>query len=413
MLTDLRYLAADVAHWLRSHRLAAVGGLLAVAAVAAGVYVLLSGDGEEAPDAPAPRVLVREVEAPEQAEELGFPDFATKNTTRVAGPDAIADAAGVALAVNPTAGGVPGPDAVTIVDAADWQAGVAAASLVAAPVGSPILLSEDGELPELSASAIAALAPAGSPDTDGRQAFAIGGAAKPEGFDALEVGRSNAAEVAAEIEKLRTELTGPPEHIVVTTSEEPAIAMPAASWAARSGDPVLFVTADGVPAATKEALERNENVPVYVLGEGDAVPASVLKELDKIGADVARVGAEDPVENAIEFARYSSGSFGWNINDPGHGLVIASASRPLDAAAAAPLSASGTWGPLLVTTDAAAVPDPLRGYLLDLKPGYESDPTRAVYNHVWVIGDPEAISVDVQAQMDELAEVAPVRSGSG
>ena len=64
-----------------------------------------------------------------------------------------------------------------------------------------------------------------------------------------------------------------------------------------------------------------------------------------------------------------------------------------------------------MTTDAAAVPDPLRGYLLDLKPGYETDPTRAVYNHVWVVGDPEAISVEVQAQIDELAEVAPVRSG--
>ncbi|HEX2128120.1 MAG TPA: hypothetical protein VHF58_02775, partial [Solirubrobacterales bacterium] len=81
--------------------------------------------------------------------------------------------------------------------------------------------------------------------------------------------------------------------------------------------------------------------------------------------------------------------------------------------AAAPLSASGTWGPLLVLTDAGALPDSLRGYLLDLKPGYETDPTRAVYNHAWVIGDTEAVSVEVQAQIDELVEVAPVRSGAG
>ena len=59
------------------------------------------------------------------------------------------------------------------------------------------------------------------------------------------------------------------------------------------------------------------------------------------------------------------------------------------------------------------VPAALRGYLLDLKPGYEDDPTRALYNHVWLIGDPEAISVDFQAQVDEIAEVAPVTSGSG
>ena len=41
------------------------------------------------------------------------------------------------------------------------------------------------------------------------------------------------------------------------------------------------------------------------------------------------------------------------------------------------------------------------------------DPTRAVYNHVWLIGDQDAISVGFQAQVDDLAEVAQVRSGSG
>ena len=119
------------------------------------------------------------------------------------------------------------------------------------------------------------------------------------------------------------------------------------------------------------------------------------------------------MQNAIAFARYTSGSFGWDINDPGHGFVIANASRPLDAAAAAPLSASGTWGPLLITEDGGQVPAALREYLLDVKPGYLGDPTRAVYNHVWVIGDEGAISIDFQAQVDDLAEVVQIRSGRG
>ncbi len=59
------------------------------------------------------------------------------------------------------------------------------------------------------------------------------------------------------------------------------------------------------------------------------------------------------------------------------------------------------------------MPAPLRGYLLDVKPGYVSDPTRAVYNHVWLIGDEEAISVGFQAEVDDLVEVAQVRSGTG
>src|SRR4249920_3861794 len=70
----------------------------------------------------------------------------------------------------------------------------------------------------------------------------------------------------------------------------------------------------------------------------------------------------------------------------------------------AAISASGTWGPLLLTDSADTLPAALRGYLLDVKPGYSTDPTRAFYNHVWVIGDQEAIDVRQQADLEELAE---------
>ncbi len=105
--------------------------------------------------------------------------------------------------------------------------------------------------------------------------------------------------------------------------------------------------------------------------------------IDQIGKEAdnppKRIGDEDPVSNSIAFARYTDGTFGWNITDPGHGLVIANATRPTDAGAAAPLSASGKWGPLLLTDNAETLPAPLEGYLLDIKPGYVDDPTRAVY----------------------------------
>ena len=416
MFAGVRYFLSDLLHWLRTHKLVVSLLVVLVAGGAVAAYLVASGDGDspgEIVNAPGPQVIVQEVEAPAEAEELGFPEFATKNTTRVGGPDPVADAAGVALAVNPSTGGVSGPGAVTLVDVADWPAGIAAASLAAAPVGAPILLSDGGELPELTASAIRALAPAGTSATDGKQVFAIGGAARPEGFDSVELEGSNAAEIAAKVDRLRTRLAGEPEHVLVTTSDDPAFAMPAAGWAARSGDPVLFATSSALPAATAKALSEHKDARVYVLGPRSAIPAAVIKEIDKIAPRVERVGAKDPVENAIEFARYSDGDFGWNVNDPGHGFVIANVDRPMDGAVAAPLSASGTWGPLLVTDAADSVPEALRGYLLDLKPGYVEDPTRALYNHVWIIGDTSAISVGFQAQVDGLAEVTQVRSGSG
>ena len=216
--------------------------------------------------------MVREVPAPDQqAEELGFPAFATKNTTRVSGADPIADAAGGALAVFPSAGDAAGPDAVTLVDAGEWPAGIAAASLVAAPIGAPVLITDGGEVPDLTASALDELDPKGSAATAGRQAFVIGAAAAPEGLETLEVEGDGAAAVAAEIDKLRERLAGKPDHILVASSDEPAYAMPAAAWAARSGDPVLFAGRDRVPEETVAALRRNDGVPVFVLGPEEAI----------------------------------------------------------------------------------------------------------------------------------------------
>jgi hypothetical protein len=387
---------------------------VALGGVGVGAYFLVDSlSGDEEPPAPAPSIVIQERQ-PAAAEDLGFPAFATKNTTRVAGADPAADAAGVALAVFPSVGGVERPAAVSLVADDDWPGGLAAASLAAQPLRAPILITGSDEIPEFTADALAALAPTGSAKTDGKQILTIGSATAPRGLQALAVGGSTPAETAAEIDRLRQKLTGTrPQHVLLASSDQPAFAMPAAGWAARSGDPVLFLKRQAVPQPTLDALRRHRGVPVYVLGPPSVISDRALDAVRKLAPDATRIGAEDPVANAIAFARYASGGFGWDINDPGHGFVIANATRPLDAAAAAPLSASGTWGPVLITEDPAQVPAALRAYLLDVKPGYLGDPTRAVYNHVWVIGDKDAISVDFQSQVDDLAEVVQIRSGRG
>ena len=295
MLTRLRQALAAAGRSLRKHRWAVAGATLGVVAIAAGIYVAASGDdgdpSRRAQPAPAPQVVVREVAAPERTEDLGFPAFATKNTTRVAGAEAPANAAGAALAVFPSAGGIPGPDAVTLVDAGEWQAGIAAASLVAAPVSAPVLITADGEPGELTEAALAELDPKGSAATAGREAFVIGAAAAPDGLETLEVEGGGAAELAAEVDKLRERLAGKPEHILVASSDEPGYAMPAAAWAARSGDPVLFAERDRVPEATLKALRRHDGVPVFVLGPPDAISAKALKEIERVATSAERVGA--------------------------------------------------------------------------------------------------------------------------
>jgi hypothetical protein len=406
--------------WIIWKRRLAIGGaaLVVLAGVGVGVYFLVDalkkGPKETAPP-PAPRIVVHTKKPqPKAAQDLGFPEFATKNTTRVSGADAVANAAGVALAVFPSTGGVAGPDAVSLVDSSDWQSGIAAASLASPPVSAPILLSTGNGIPSLTQDAIDALGPAGSAATHGAQVLRIGKAASPSGVDVENVNGKDPAAIASQIDALRQKLTGAkPDNVLLVSASLPQYAMPAAAWAARSGDPVLFVNKDSVPKPTIDALKRDAGANVYALGPPSAISDKTLTNAGSASTKVVRIGDSDPVQNAIDFARYANAGFGWNITDPGHGLVIASDKDPMAAAAAAPLSASGDWGPMLVTDDPLQVPASLRGFLLDIKPGYVDDPTRAVYNHVWIIGDQTTISVAFQAQVDDLAEVAPVRSGTG
>jgi len=396
--------------------LKAIAGLVIVAVVFLVAAVLGGGDsnlnsGKPAPvPAPAPKASdEKQTPTAEAAEELGYPSFATNNTTRVGGSDPASTAAGVALAVFPSATVAQRPAAVAIVDEAEWQGAVAAAVLMAAPAQAPQLVSSSGDLPDPTTQALEALDPQGDKVTKGVQAFVIGEAATPEGLKATQIKASEPAALAAAIAVERDKLfDGPPQHIVLASEDEPGFAMPAAAWAARSGDPVLFSGAKKLPAATLQALKRHPKVPVYVLGPSSAISSHVVREVTKVDKAVRRVSGEDPVENAIALARFSSGDFGWNINDPGHGFVVARSDSPLDAAISAPLSASGTWGPLLLTDDADTLPKALREYLLDVKPGYTTDPTRAFYNHVWVIGDQEAIDVNQQAAIDQIADLARI-----
>jgi hypothetical protein len=353
---------------------------------------------------------------------LGFPVLATKNTTRVSYADPAAVAAGVALAVFPSV--VPGthPSAVTIAPSDDWEAAIASSVLMATPIRAPILFSGAGALPPASANALSLLKPAGAGQIDGAQVIRVGNVAAVKGMRAASIRGSDPYTLAANIDKFASAAAGKPSpDVVIASSTNPAYAMPAAGWAAESGDPVLFVSSSGVPPATAQALIAHQKPHIYVLGPPSVVPDSVLTQLRKYGT-VARVGAQDPAANSVAFAVYRDppcasnqpcahvpGSFGWAMRSPGHGYTLVNGNQPLDAAASAPLSASGSYGPQLVLNTADQLPTPVLNFFLDYAtPGYTQEgPTAAVYNHGWVIGDPSTISVTVQAQMDSLLEVVP------
>jgi hypothetical protein len=416
----------DAVAWLRwdlPPKLGGVGrwGVLvagAAVAIAALVWAAVSGPLSDDAEPGETRVVTVPVATDDVEEapvgELGFPLVATRNTTRVGGADPAADAAAVALATHPPAPGADPIEAAVVVGEDDWQAGIAASVLAGPPLRAPLLIGGADGLPDASEDALATLQPRGGSGPDDAAVYTVGEVPPVTGLATEDLQGDSPAALAASIDGLRGRLLKRrPRHLVVASQDDAAFAMPAAGWAARSGDPVLFSGRDRVPIETLAALRRHRGVPVYVLGGESVISDAALRQLRRVTPVVRRVGADDPVASAIEFARFADESFGWNINDPGHGLVLASSSRPLDAAAAAALSASGTWGAMVITDRADSLPPELRSFLLDIKPGFEDDPTRAVYNHVWLIGDTTAIGAAVQAQIDELAELTEIGPGTG
>jgi hypothetical protein len=343
------------------------------------------------------------------AQDLGFPTFATKNTTRVGGADPIADAAGAARAVYSGATRVTRPRAVVLADDADWRVGLAASVLMSAPIRAPLLYAHGVDaLPPATKNALAALAPTGSKAAAGAQVIRIGAVPEVDGLKTTDLRGDGVFALARAIDAFQAAARGTTsDRVVVVSADAPAYAMPAAAWAAKGGDPILFVHRDGIPRDTRAAIAAHQQPKIYVLGPTTAVSDKTLNGLKKLGS-VTRISGANPPASSVAFARFVDGPFGWGVVDPGHGFVFASTQRPGDAAAAAPLSASGTYGPLLVTDDAATLPPALQGYLLDVQPGYTRDPVRGVYNHGWIVGDEGAISVPVQSQIDALLEIVPV-----
>ena len=151
----------------------------------------------------------------------------------------------------PQAGSATAP-AATIVPADDWQLSLAATPLTADPIGAPILLSGDDEVPQATATRSTPSSRRAWTSAGGTQAFVVGDVAAARAASSrARSPASDPADVADRSTCERAKITGvedPAAHPGRQLRRTPALAMPAAAWAARSGDPILFADGDEVPA---------------------------------------------------------------------------------------------------------------------------------------------------------------------
>jgi hypothetical protein len=340
-------------------------------------------------------------------DKLGLPIIATRNTTRVAGADPITDAAGVATALFPSTEATTRPNAVVLVDKDDWQGIVAAGVLSGGPLAAPLLLTDGDKIPAVTAQTLNRLKPKGASLARDAQTILVGD--KPPPPDKLKsavLKGKDPYEVAATIDRFSAVARGKPSpNVIVASGEQPDFAIPAAAWAARSGDSVLFAQRDSLPPPTVSALKQHSKPHIVVLGPSTVISDGVVKQLRQFGK-VTRVGADNPIDNALEFAKSSRT---WHAVVPGQNLTIANIKRPGDAAAAAGLGAGGIYAPLLLTDKPLPLPRSLESYLLDIQPGFEhDDPSQGVYNHAWILGGGDAVAPEAQDRIDAATALVPV-----
>ena len=291
----------------------------------------------------------------------------------------------MARAVYPGLTAATRPQAVVLVDERNWPAALAASALAGAPLGAPLLYA-DGDEPagESSEQALQAMHPVGAAALGGAQVIRIGTRAPqlPAGYRARDrhgADADSAAAAAAVESSLSAAAARDPQQVIVAGRRRAARAADArGGLAAESGAPILFVTAARRARGDRRGARQAWADPtIYVRRLDGDRPAHALAELRASArsraspAPPARIRRRRTrADNAIAVARFTDGTFGWGVHEPGHGLVFANASRPLDAPAAARCRRPATTAPLLLLERRTAVRAALAHYLSDIRAGY-------------------------------------------
>lgn len=403
----------------RGRRFRRTARLSWTAALLAGILLLAAGCEKSAPASGEAAFHAGEPLAEEQARHA--PWIAMKNMVRINTNDPVKAAVYVSRTVWPAGTDDQRPNSVVLVPKEDWAVAMAAADLIHFPNNGPLLYLDAEGIPEDTLAELKRLKPAGSPDNKGIQAIVIGkvndGILKElRGLD-LKVDvipGDDPARVASAIDAYYTRVSKEqPSSVIIASSEDAAYALPAVNWIAHMPEPVLYVSRQGIPQATADALaKRRKKAVMYVLGPKEIIPEEVLEQLKAFGR-VVRIAADDPVDLAIAFAKYydPKTGFGWRITTPGHNFSFVREGEEELAVIQAPFAHLGKHAPLLWTSG-GKVPPQVQAYLQSVRPRYKETPVEGPFNAAWLTGAEEAVMPSVQSALDALLEIE-AQSGAG
>jgi hypothetical protein len=382
----------------------------------------------------------------------------TKHTTRLYGKSAFQKAVAVTQHVYP-ADGPTGEDdsypddrprAVTLLTNDDALTAITATPLIHFPDNAPVLYVTHDGIPTITRNEIKRLKPVGIGRHDDVEAFAVGGAANPGvladlrqlGLKTETVTANDAPTLADKVDQLYGSIANPDQgypimsnsatgegsttaDVVVGSTSAWQYLLPATHWVSHMPTGLLWVTPNGVPQPTIDALKRREgHAQIYIYGGPGVVSSQVFKTLSKYG-NVSRITEDDgvaynhpvpntPLSTAVAFSKMWDpvGMMGWNIVGPGHGFTLVRQDDWQGAVGSAILSHLGFHAPLLVTNNSGTLPTLLDGYYKEVAPAFLVSPADGPYNMTYIIGSYGKISWHQQVQIDHDSGMANRRDPS-
>ena len=281
-------------------------------------------------------------------------DRFVKAQARIAGSDRYATAAGVSAST--FASGVPVAYVATGANFPD----ALAAGPAAARSGGPVLLTTATSLPDATATELGRLRPERIVVLGGIGAVSDAVITRLAGFAASgQVTRIAGADryATAALTSANTFAPGAPVAYVATGASFPD-ALAGGVAAARGGGPVLLVSANSVPSATRTELTRLRPGSIVVLGGTGAVSDAVFATLGgyATGGSVTRMAGADRFATAVAISRASTG------DDAPRTVYVATGLNFADGLSGTPAAARAN-GPLLILPSATlttAIADELR-----------------------------------------------------
>ncbi|SEM15090.1 hypothetical protein SAMN05192533_101215 [Mesobacillus persicus] len=375
-------------------------------------------DEEEKETADENKVEKTEESASKDENQADDEVYSTKNVTRLNVENIVDAAIMTSRTIWPATIEENKPKTVILVPTDNWQIALASADMIHHPTNGPVLFYDQDQISDETVKEIERLAPLGG--SDGTEVMLMGEPNQKivdqlKDYSVQQVKGSDPAEFAAKIDEVYAEAAGElPNSIIIVSAEEEAklYSLIAANWISHMSEPILYITKDGIPEATREAInKRNNKANLYILGPEEAISSEIEDSLKEFGT-VTRIEGNTAVETSIAFAKFKDEQtgFGWGVNEPGIGLVFTSTEKPEYAITAAPFAHLGKHAPL-IWLENGELANETHVFLADRQPTFIDDPTVGPYNHAYIIGSGESITMETQGMIDQMLEI--VSEGGG